>query len=81
MRDTVAERVIAIVADRTGRRPHEVRPDQLLGEDLNADSLALVEIAMDAEREIGRMILDTDMEHWETVADLIRFVERARTNV
>jgi acyl carrier protein len=50
---TVLERVQAVVADRLSVDESEVVPEASFTEDLNADSLDLVELIMAFEEEFG----------------------------
>ncbi len=50
---TVMERVQAVVADKLGVEPADVVPAASFTEDLNADSLDLVELIMAFEEEFS----------------------------
>ena len=54
----------------------EIGPETKLNEDLGLDSLDLVEIGMEIEREFGIIIPDSEVEQWETVGDVIKSSER-----
>ena len=54
----------------------EIGPETKLTEDLGLDSLDLVEIGMEIEREFGIIIPDSEVEQWETVGDVIKSTER-----
>ena len=69
---TVLERVQAVVADKLSVETDEVIPDASFTEDLNADSLDLVELIMAFEEEFGTddtpiEISDEDAEGITTV--------------
>ena len=53
----------------------EVTMDTNLMKDLSADSLDAVEIIMPIEEEYGMEIPDEDAETFQTVGDLVRYVE------
>lgn len=53
-----------------------VRMEDLLADDLGADSLDMVEIAMRMEDVFGIEVLDTEMNSAKTVAEWIAMVER-----
>lgn len=53
----------------------EVTMDTNLMKDLSADSLDAVEIIMAIEEEYGMEIPDEDAETFQTVGDLVRYVE------
>ncbi len=50
---TVVERVQSTVADKLGVEPAEVTPEKSFVDDLNADSLDLVELIMAFEEEFS----------------------------
>ena len=53
----------------------EVRPDASFVDDLNADSLDLVELIMSLEEEFGTEISDEDAERIRTVQDAVDYIE------
>ncbi len=72
---TVVERVQAVVADKLGVDPAEVVPGASFTEDLNADSLDLVELIMAIEEEFGAG--DTPLEISDEDAESIATVQMA----
>lgn len=54
----------------------EIHNDTRLSEDLGLDSLDLVEIGMEIEREYGIIIPDIEVEQWKTVGDVVKSTER-----
>ena len=77
---TVLERVQVVVADKLSVDVSEVVPEASFTEDLNADSLDLVELIMALEEEFSSgditvEISDEQAEHIHTVADVINFVK------
>ena len=50
------------------RQPTRVTPDARLAEDLEADSLAAVELSMALEEEFGVTIADEELPNMKTVA-------------
>ncbi len=72
---TVEERVVEIIVDQLGVDPEEVTMDARFREDLEADSLDLVELMMAFEEEFGGEISDEEAMSIETVGqavDLLR---------
>ena len=73
------EQVQQIVADKLSVDESEVVPEASFTEDLNADSLDLVELIMAFEEEFGSEISDTEAEKILTVGDAIKFIESKST--
>ena len=77
---TVLERVQTVVADKLSVETSEVVPDASFTEDLNADSLDLVELIMAFEEEFGTddtpiEISDEDAEGITTVQAAIDYLK------
>ena len=64
-----------IIIDKLQVDESEVTMDTNLMKDLSADSLDAVEIIMAIEEEYGIEIPDEDAETFQTVGDLVRYVE------
>jgi acyl carrier protein len=76
---TVLDRVQAVVADKLGVDESEVTPQASFTDDLNADSLDLVELIMAFEEEFGSdndplEISDEDAEKITNVQQAIDFL-------
>ena len=71
-KDQVTERVIAALVE-FGEEPENVKPDSRF-EDLDIDSLDLVELAQVIEDEYKIEISDAEMERITTVQDVVDFV-------
>jgi acyl carrier protein len=72
---TVYERLQGIVAEQLGVEPEKVVPEAEFVQDLNADSLDLVELIMSLEEEFGIEISDEDAERIVKVSDAIDFID------
>lgn len=74
----VFEKLMQIMADHLGINPDRLDPNTFIS-DLGADSLDIVELAMEFEEGFGVTISDSDAEQIQTVADAIRYIiERLR---
>jgi acyl carrier protein len=71
---TVYERVQGIVAERLGVDEDKVTMDAAFIDDLNADSLDLVEVIMAMEQEFDLEIKDEDAENIRTVNDAVQYI-------
>lgn len=74
MADTFDE-VKAIIVDLLGVDAAKVVPEARFREDLEADSLDLVELIMKFEDSFGTEISDDDAQKITTVGDAVKFVE------
>ena len=71
----VFEKVKSFVVEQLGVDPDQVEMDTNLMKDLEADSLDAVEIILAVEDEYGLDIPDETAEKFETVRDLVEYVE------
>jgi acyl carrier protein len=72
---TVFERLKKIIVDQLGVDESEVVPSASFVEDLNADSLDLVELIMSLEEEFKLQISDEDAEKITTVQEAEDYIE------
>jgi acyl carrier protein len=72
---TISERLKKIVVDQLGVDESEVVPHASFVEDLNADSLDLVELIMSLEEEFKLQISDEDAEKITTVQEAEDYIE------
>ena len=73
-RETAFDQVRGIIVEQLGVSPDEVREEASFQEDLNADSLDLVELIMSMEDTFGVKIPDEDAEKILTVNDAVDYV-------
>ena len=71
----VFEKVREIIVEQLNVDESDVTMDTHLMKDLEADSLDAVEIIMAREDEYGIEIPDEDAEKFQSVSDLVKFVE------
>lgn len=72
---TTQERVTKIIVDLLGVDEEKVTPEARFREDLEADSLDLVELIMAFEDEFGGEISDETAQSMTTVGDVIGYIE------
>lgn len=72
---TTLERVQAIIVELLGVDASKVVPEARFREDLEADSLDLVELIMAFEEEFGGEISDEDAQKITTVGQAIEYME------
>ena len=72
---TTYERLKKIIVEQLGVDEEEVTPQASFVEDLNADSLDLVELIMSLEEEFGTEISDEDAERIQKVQDAVDYIE------
>lgn len=73
----LTEKVTNIIASKLGVQETEVTPEANFKQDLGADSIDLVELIMEFEREFNLPIPDEKAEEIETVKDAISYLESA----
>jgi acyl carrier protein len=69
------EKFKGIIAEQLGVEPAQITPDASFVDDLNADSLDLVELIMSFEEEYGMEIPDEDAEKIQTVGAAWDYVQ------
>ena len=72
---TIQDKVRSNIASKLGLDEDEITPEKNLANDLGADSLDVVELSMDLEREFNLKFEDSDTEKIQTVADLYKLIE------
>ncbi len=69
------ERVRDIIVELLGADPVKVVPEARFREDLDADSLDLVELIMKIEEEFGGEISDEEAQKITTVGEAITYID------
>jgi acyl carrier protein len=69
------DRLKKIIVEQLGVDEVDVKPEASFVDDLNADSLDLVELIMSLEEEFGMEISDEDAEKIKTVGDAQEYIE------
>ena len=73
-RDEILEKIKEITVDRLGVEENDVTPEASFREDLEADSLDLVELIMELEEQFGMEIPDEEAEKITTVDQAVEYV-------
>jgi acyl carrier protein len=63
-----------VIAEQLGVDESEVNPEASFTEDLNADSLDLVELIMSLEEQFGLQISDEEAEKITTVGEAVDYI-------
>lgn len=74
MADTF-DRIKSIIVDRLGVDESEVTMEASLKDDLEADSLDVVELVMELEDEFDLEISDEEAEKISTVGEIVNYIE------
>jgi acyl carrier protein len=78
-REEILGKIQEITADRLGVDESDVTPDASFREDLEADSLDLVELIMELEEQFGMEIPDEEAEKITTVEEAVDYVQEHQT--
>jgi len=75
-RQDIEKKVTDILVDKLGVEPEEVKSEADFREDLGGDSLDLVVVVMEIEKEFRISVTDEEVDQVKTVADICDMVER-----
>ncbi|MBX6762784.1 MAG: acyl carrier protein [Rubrobacteraceae bacterium] len=78
-REEILEKIREITAERLGVDESEITPEASFREDLEADSLDLVELIMELEEQFGMEIPDEEAEKITTVEEAVDYVAEHQT--
>ncbi len=73
---SIEDRIKNIVVELLGVDEERVVPEARFREDLEADSLDLVELIMAFEEEFGGEITDEDAQTITTVGEAVRYIQK-----
>ena len=75
------ERVQAILAKQLRLDPAKITPESLIMKDLGADSLDILQLLMRIEDEYGLVIPDQALAKFETVGDVVSYLEKLESSL
>jgi len=73
-RSDIQSKIVAIAAEQAGVSGAEVTPATHFVNDLDFDSLDVVEFAMEVEDELHASIPDDQVEKMQTVGDVVEYL-------
>jgi acyl carrier protein len=74
--DQILEGLAEIVEEVAGVAPEDVTSEKSFVDDLDIDSLSMVEIAVQAEDRFGVKIPDDELANLKTVGDAVSYVSK-----
>ena len=78
-RDELVAGLAEILEEVAGVNPDDVTEGKSFTEDLDVDSLSMVEVVVAAEESFGVKIPDDEVKNLNTVGDAVAFIERAQS--
>lgn len=75
-RQDIEKKVTDILVDKLGVEPEEVKSEADFREDLGGDSLDLVMVVMEIEKDFSISVTDEEADQVNTVADIFGLVEK-----
>lgn len=69
------EKICELLADKFDADASTMTPETSVKDDLNADSLDIVELMMDLEENFGITISDDEAMKLSTIGDIVKYIE------
>ena len=76
----IFERIRLIIAEQLDIDADDIKMESSIQDDLNADSLDVMEVAMAVGDEYDIEISEEELENIKTVGDVVRYVEAATSD-
>ena len=73
--DQILAALAEILEEIAGVNPDDVTPDKSFVDDLDVDSLAMVEVAMAVEEKFNAKIPDEKLSELKTVGDAVNYIK------
>jgi len=77
-RPEITQGLAEILEEVAGVTPSDVAEDKSFTDDLDVDSLSMVEVVVAAEEKFGVKIPDDEVQNLKTVGDAVSFIEKAQ---
>jgi acyl carrier protein len=74
-RDEITSGLAEILEEVAGVNPSDVAEEKSFTDDLDVDSLSMVEVAMAAEEKFGVKIPDDELPKLKTVGDAVNYIQ------
>ena len=74
-RDEITAGLAEILEEVAGVNPDEVAAEKSFTDDLDVDSLSMVEVVVAAEEKFGVKIPDSEVQNLKTVGDAVSYIE------
>ena len=78
METEIEQMVYGFISSHFGIPPSELSADTVLKDDLEADSLDMVEMTIRGEEKFGIVIDDDEVGNLNTISDVIALIERGK---
>ena len=78
--DKILEDLAAILEEVADVKPEDVTPEKSFVDDLDVDSLSMVEVAMAVEEKFNAKIPDEELSNLKTVGDAIDYIKGHRAS-
>ena len=76
-RDEITAGLAEILEEVAGVNPDDVAENKSFTDDLDVDSLSMVEVVVAAEEKFGCKIPDDEVQNLKTVGDAVSYIEKA----
>jgi acyl carrier protein len=76
-RDDITTGLAEILEEVAGVNPDDVAESKSFMDDLDVDSLSMVEVVVAAEERFGVKIPDDEVQNLKTVGDAVSYIEKA----
>jgi len=77
-RDEISAGLAEILEEVAGVSPADVSEEKSFTEDLDVDSLSMVEVVVAAEEKFGVKIPDDEVQNLKTVGDAVSYIIKAQ---